>query len=234
MTTLAPSRWSFANVPPSDLRGDSADNLAGGALALWQRLQQRTPGKASVTAYNPDAARDGWESPHSVIEIVNDDMPFLVDSVTAEINRHEAEVMLVIHPIVSLRRDAKGKLLALAPAKTAKPRLGPANGFAGESVMQIQITEQPPKRLAEIAAGISAVLADVRAAVSSVLNTLERDRLIERTRDTDAVADLLDDDRHFFETGLPRGQEATLASREPPCGIRAANTMRSYDFLDAL
>ncbi|HMA15696.1 MAG TPA: NAD-glutamate dehydrogenase, partial [Kiloniellaceae bacterium] len=159
-------RQFFANVPPSDLRGDSAENLAGGALALWQRLQQRTPGKASVTAYNPEAAKDGWDSPHSIIEIINDDMPFLVDSVTAEINRHEAEVMLVIHPIVNLRRDAKGKLLELAPARAkARPRLGPVDGFAGESVMQIQISEQPPKRLAEIAAGVAAVLADVRASV---------------------------------------------------------------------
>src|SRR5690606_4786180 len=71
-------RQFFANVPPSDLRGDSPENLAGGALALWQRLEQRPPGKASVTAYNPVAAKDGWDSPHSIVEIINDDMPFLV------------------------------------------------------------------------------------------------------------------------------------------------------------
>jgi len=119
-------RQFFANVPPSDLRGETVENLAGGALALWENLQQRAPGKASVRAYNPDGARDGWESPHSVIEIINDDMPFLVDSVTAEINRNEAEVHLVIHPIVSLRRDPKGKLLELAEVKPA-----PKQGAAG-------------------------------------------------------------------------------------------------------
>src|SRR3546814_3513147 len=82
-------------------------------------------------------------------------MPFLVDSVTAEINRHEAEVLLVIHPIISLRRDAKGKLVELATSRatTQKAKHGPAAGFAGESVMQIQISEQPPRRLAENAAG---------------------------------------------------------------------------------
>src|SRR3546814_3632228 len=93
-------------------------------------------GKNRVRAYMPDPARDGWESPHSVIEIINDDMPFLVDSVTAEINRHEAEVLLVIHPIISLRRDAKGKLVELAPSRatTQKAKPGPAAGVAGESV----------------------------------------------------------------------------------------------------
>ncbi|WP_340116289.1 NAD-glutamate dehydrogenase [Pelagibius sp. 7325] len=175
-------RQFFANVPPSDLRGETVENLAGGVLALWENLQQRAPGKASVRAYNPDGTRDGWESPHSVIEIINDDMPFLVDSVTAEINRNDAEVHLVIHPIVSLRRDPKGKLLELAEVKPA-PKQGAAArsraasaGFAGESVMQIQISEQPPKRLAEIAAGIAAVLNDVRASVEDWPTMRERCR----------------------------------------------------------
>lgn len=163
-------RLCFANVPPSDLRGESAENLAGGALALWQSLQQRTPGKASVRGYNPDPKRDGWESAHSVIEIINDDMPFLVDSVTAEINRNDAEVRLVIHPIVSLHRDAKGKLLKLADPK-AKATPGTTRP-SGESVMQIQISEQSEKRLAEIAAGVAAVLSDVRASVEDWTSTL--------------------------------------------------------------
>ena len=67
---------------------------------------------------------------------------------------------------VSLRRDAKGKLVELFDPKAkaaAAPKPGAAEP-AGESVMQIQISEQPEKRLAEIAAGIEAVLSDVRAA----------------------------------------------------------------------
>jgi glutamate dehydrogenase len=167
-------RQFFANVPPSDLRGESADNLVGGALALWDSLQQRKPGRASVRVYNPDSERDGWESPHSVIEIINDDMPFLVDSVTAEVNRTDAEVRLVIHPIVHLRRDDKGKLLGLADPK-AKLKAGAAKP-SGESVMQILISEQPEKHLAEIAAGIEAVLSDVRAAVEDWATMGERCR----------------------------------------------------------
>jgi len=109
-------RLFFANGPASDRRGATAADHAGGALSLWRSLQQRQPGRASVRAYTPEASADGWESPHSIIEIVNDDMPFLVDSVTAEINRNDAEVHLVIHPIVSVRRDANGKLLDLEEA----------------------------------------------------------------------------------------------------------------------
>ena len=160
-------RQFFANVPPSDLRGTSAENLAGGALALWDGLQQRSPGKARVRVYNPDPTKDGWESSHSIVEIINDDMPFLVDSVTAEINRNDAEVYLVIHPVVTLQRDQNGKL--------TKPKAG-APQISGESVMQIQISEQPEKRLAAIAKGIEGVLRDVRASVEDWTTMRERCR----------------------------------------------------------
>ena len=172
-------RLFFANVPPSDLRGESVDNLAAAALTLWQGMQQRAPGKASVRGYNPDQKKDGWESAHSVIEIINDDMPFLVDSVTAEINRNDIEVRLVIHPIVSLYRDTKGKLLKLADPK-AKTTPG-ATAPSGESVMQIQISEQSNTRLAEIVAGVAAVLDDVRASVEDWKSMREvcRDMIVE-------------------------------------------------------
>ncbi|MEO3427912.1 NAD-glutamate dehydrogenase [Pelagibius sp. CAU 1746] len=179
-------RQFFANVPPSDLRGESADNLAGGALAMWDSLQQRSPGKASVRAYNPDPQTHGWESPHSIIEIINDDMPFLVDSVTAEINRNEIDVRLVIHPIVSLRRDVKGKLVELIDPKAKRAaKAGPGTPApGGESAMQIQISEQPDKRLAEIAARIEAVLRDVRAAVEDWAVMRERCREVIKGLET--------------------------------------------------
>ncbi len=178
-------RQFYANVPPSDLRGESADNLAGGALALWDSLQQRTPGKASLRAYNPDPETDGWESSHSIIEIINDDMPFLVDSVTAEINRNDIEVRLIIHPVFSLRRDAKGKLLELVDpkAKGTKPQPGAPQLFS-ESAMQIQISEQPDKRLAEIATRIASVLADVRASVEDWKTMRERCREVIKELET--------------------------------------------------
>ena len=177
-------RQFYANVPPSDLRGESVQDLAGSVLALWERLQQRSPGKASVRAYNPDPDRDGWGCAHSIIEIINDDMPFLVDSVTAEINRHDAEVRLVIHPIINLRRDDKGKLLdLLEPKGKAQSRKGAAASRAqGESVMQIQISQQSSERLASIAKGIESVLRDVRSAVE--------DWTVMRERCRDIIAEL--------------------------------------------
>src|SRR4051794_5930760 len=53
-------------------------DLYGAALAHWHLLQQRAPGEAKVHVYTPEVEEHGWRSPHTVVEIVSDDMPFLV------------------------------------------------------------------------------------------------------------------------------------------------------------
>lgn len=151
-------RLFYANVPPDDILHEHPDNLYGAALALWSHAQKRLEaGRAKIQVYNPRPEEQGWKSAHSVVEIINDDMPFLVDSVTAELNRLGVEVYLVIHPIIRLERDAKGRLLSLLDEA--------AKEGSGESFMHIQISEQPAEQLAEIREGLTAVLADVRASV---------------------------------------------------------------------
>ena len=72
-------RQFYANVPPDDIVQASADQLYGAALAMWQWGQTRKPGVARVRVYNPRIEEHGWQSSRTVVEIVNDDMPFLVD-----------------------------------------------------------------------------------------------------------------------------------------------------------
>ena len=153
------TRRFFANVPEDDLADSAPGNLAGAAAALLGFVAERRPGRAKVRVYNPEARRDGWGSSHSVVEIVNDDMPFLVDSVTAELTRLETDVRLVIHPVFAVTRDKAGRLAAIgAPGERH-------DGSRPESIMQIWIGEVSPRRHAEIVAGLSGVLVDVRAAV---------------------------------------------------------------------
>jgi len=149
----------LANVPPDDLRHKAAENLAGAVEALFHYAETRKPGKPKVRIYNPTTTRDGWDSPHSVVEIVNDDMPFLVDSVTAELQRLELEVRLVIHPIFASKRDAAGRLKDISPPGDRY------DGAIAESIMQIWIAEVPEERHAQIIAGIGTVLEDVRLSV---------------------------------------------------------------------
>src|SRR3984893_8094053 len=95
----------FALVAPDDIIYTSFDTLIGGALSLWDFGKVRQPGKPNVRLFNPTAEKNGWSLEHTIIEVVNDDMPFIVDSVTAEINRRERNMHLLLHPVVRVKRE---------------------------------------------------------------------------------------------------------------------------------
>ena len=156
-------RLFYKNVPAEDMAAADPLDLFGAAMALWRFAETRLPGQPKIRAYNPRFEEDGWHSTHTVVEIVNDDMPFLVDSVTSDLNQRELGVHLVIHPVVTVVRDAKGKRQGIAPSgKTGDPKDGIA-----ESMMQIRVPARSSAEVLEqIQAGLASVLADVRAAVT--------------------------------------------------------------------
>jgi glutamate dehydrogenase len=154
-------RQFYGHVPPEDLLGRSADELYCAALSLWRFAENRPAGRAKLRVINPRSEEHGWRSSHTVVQIVNDDMPFLVDSVTSALVGQGFTVHLIIHPILRLERDANGRIVTLhdAEAKT--------NGkVLRESFMQLEVSEETDaQRLAELAARLERVLGDVRAAV---------------------------------------------------------------------
>ena len=147
----------WRDVAPADILARDVLDLYGSALAHLRFGQRRQPGETKVRAYNPDIERHGWQSTHTVIEVVHDDMPFLVDSVSMELNRHGLGIHLVIHPVVRCARDAAGELRQLCSA---------TEGTA-ESFMHFEVDRQSdPELLARVAADLSRVLTDVRHAVA--------------------------------------------------------------------
>ncbi len=147
-------------VPPDDLAGRSTENLFAVAAAHWRLAQQRQPGEAKVRVYNPDEAEDGYGSPCTVIEIVSDDMPFLVDSVTMELGRQGYAIDLVIHPMMRFRRDGEGRLTEVVEPGAE------ASDSSEESVLRAEVTyESEAEERERLRAGIAKVLADVAAAV---------------------------------------------------------------------
>ena len=159
----------YQHVAPADVAGRSPRDLAGAALALFRFVGRRRPGQAKIRVYNPEPAADGWSSPHTIVEIGNDDMPFLVDSATAAINASDRVVHLVIHPIVDAERDPSGRLRQIREPDAAGPSDSPGlrepTGLR-KSWMQIEITREPdPANLARLTQTMASVLADVRVAV---------------------------------------------------------------------
>jgi glutamate dehydrogenase len=235
-------RW----VPREDLEDRDPLDLYGAAVAHWNLAQQRSRGEVKVHVYNPEFEQHGWASPHTVVELVSDDMPFLVDSVTMELGREGYAIDLVIHPVVHVRRDADGRLL-----EVLEPNAD-ADGSLAESVLHAEVPRQPDSgRLAELAGGIQRVLGDVRAAVEDWATMRERmDAIVaeldERPPSIDAdelgevkefLKWLVDDHFTFlgyreYELVEQHGEHGLRALEDSGLGILAGTPATPYTPLD--
>ena len=159
-------RRYYADIALDDLESRRVEDLAGAAQAHWRLAARRAPGAALVRLSNPAAGTDGWQSPHTVIEIVVDDKPFLVDSITVELERHGLAVQLVVHPVIALQRDGDGNLLGPA---------GPDARGQLESFLHVEVERTTDRgELATLQADLVRVLADVDAATSDWQEMLRR------------------------------------------------------------
>ncbi len=143
-------------VPDQDLFG-SAEELCASARGIWELAQQRKPNEARLRVYNPSLEEHDWRPNETLVEVVNDDMPFLVDSVSAALASLGCEIRLIIHPIVRAERDPLGRLVELhdLDSEEGEP----------ESWMQVHMRRRPQARHAEIEGLLEQVLGEVRAAV---------------------------------------------------------------------
>jgi glutamate dehydrogenase len=150
-------RW----VAPEDLAERDALDVYGLALAHFNLARRRPPGTTKVRVYNPQFEEHGWQSNHTAVEVVTDDMPFLTDSVTMELNRRGFGVHVVIHPVMGVRRDGDGRLTEVLAAKPAD-----ADGSIAESVIHAEVDRHTdPAELEQLRDHVLRVIGEVRAAV---------------------------------------------------------------------
>jgi glutamate dehydrogenase len=151
------TRAYFRQVDAEDLAERAPADLYGAALSHWNFARKREPGRPRVRVFNPSVQEHGWQSTHTIIEIVNDDMPFLVDSVTMEANRQGLTLHLIVHPIIRVNR-AEGAALGVLPDDSS------AGGR--ESFMHLEVDRMTePARMEALAGDLVRVLDNVRVAV---------------------------------------------------------------------
>ena len=151
----------YDHVAPEELSENDLEDLYGALLAHWNFARQREPQHSLVRAYNPSFDEHGWQSTHTVIEIVNDDMSFLVDSVIMELNRHNSRVHLIIHPVINALRNEQGELQGIA-----NDIVHSEENACSESFMHCEVDRiTDPQALHQLEQDLSQVLRDVRIAV---------------------------------------------------------------------
>jgi glutamate dehydrogenase len=113
------ARQFFMTVALDDLQAWSIDDMCGIALNLWSMMKKRAPGETKIRIYNPDEAHDGWQSSHTVVQVICDDMPFLVDSLRIVINRMGMALHLIVHMGgIRLKRGASHEIEAILPRQS--------------------------------------------------------------------------------------------------------------------
>ncbi|MFD8368845.1 NAD-glutamate dehydrogenase [Streptomyces hygroscopicus] len=157
----------YLHTPPEDLADRDPVDVFGAALSHYRLAEVRPQGTANVRVHTPTVEEHGWTCSHSVVEVVTDDMPFLVDSVTNELTRQGRGIHVVIHPQVVVRRDITGKLIELldvSPDGPARKKL--PHDAVIESWIHVETDRETDRGdLKQITADLVRVLSDVREAV---------------------------------------------------------------------
>ena len=158
-------RHYFSGLSIDDLSVRKEKDLCAAALHHFKTAKKRLPGQALINAFNPDPKKNGWKSERSIIQIVTGDKPFLLDSITAELNRCSVGIHLAIHPVVFVKRSHKGELEQITFDKNVNN-----DNFVAESLIHIEISKLPKEGLDEIKTNLASVLGEISLAVSDWKN----------------------------------------------------------------
>jgi glutamate dehydrogenase len=229
-------RAYFHGVAEEDLAERTPRHLAQAALAHLAFAARRPPGRSLVRVFNPDEAADGFESAHTLVLSVTDDMPFLVDSLSLAFSRAELAVHLIVHPVLRVRRDRRGTLLDIGTNGAQAPQ--------AESWQLYEIDRvTDPGELARLQRELESTLADVRAAVvdwramrervREIITRLESDPPPLPAAEVNEARHLLDwmEGRHFVFLGyrhyrLERGRSEDRLVADTASGLGILNPAR--------
>ena len=170
---LAPDGWGpgfveryFRHVPEDELTSRSSETYAGAAHSQLELARSRMPGTSNVRVFNPSTDADGWSSTRTIIQVVTDDMPFLVDSVTGALVSQGIDIHLIVHPQLVVVRDAVGTLEKVEDRDiTGKFRAGSVGELAESWMLLVIDRESDEDRRAQLERDVRKVLEDVRQAV---------------------------------------------------------------------
>ncbi|HEX8631943.1 MAG TPA: NAD-glutamate dehydrogenase, partial [Catenuloplanes sp.] len=173
--------WRFA--ADEELIGCTPTELLAAALDHRELARQRVPGQLRLRISEPTG-----EHRHTVIQIVTDDMPFLVDSVTSLLSGHQLDVRLLVHPLVVVRREPLGRLTEVAA------EVEPDDAIDGDLVESW-----------------------IRLAVDAVYDPVERDQLHrELQRVLTDVRDAVEDWPKMRQRALEIAQRLETGAERPP------------------
>ncbi|MFW5834949.1 MAG: NAD-glutamate dehydrogenase, partial [Pseudomonadota bacterium] len=220
-------RLYYRGAAATDLLDADPIDLYGSALDHYRLGHEREPGETRLRVYNPDLERDGWQSTHTVVTVVTDDRPFLVDSLTSALVHENLALHMLVHPILHVERDADGRLVDCSDAGEA-----PAESFIRIEVDRLtrpERLERLRERVEEVLRDVALAVADWRAMVERVeaaLGELEPRLAVMPKADAQELKAFLQwlADNHFTFVGYARydlhhDEQGLLLNRDPQSAL---------------
>ncbi|WP_416304840.1 NAD-glutamate dehydrogenase [Neptunicella sp. SCSIO 80796] len=150
------ARLLFKNISKDDLESRNDSDLYGAVLSLWNVFNKFDGTTAQISVFNPDVAKNGWKSTHTVIEIIVNDMPFLVDSIRMVLNRMGITTHLLLNSPIELVRNTDNSVNTFVEAGK-KPK-----GVVKQTVFMIEIDHQSNQ------SAIKALTDEIRSVVDEI------------------------------------------------------------------
>lgn len=224
----------YGTVALEDLQEWELDDLYGAVLHFWSLIHERKPHEIKIKIYNPDFERDSWQTTHTVVEIICDDMPFLVDSIRLVINRMGLSSHLIIHMGgIRVKRNAKNQVTELLP----RDFVSDDKDIIYEAPVFLEIDrETTPEILEQLHKNLEHVILENRVVYEDWEKM--RSKVIEATNELDRVPNVIEanevqetkaflnwiEDHHFTFLGIrdyelvKKGKE-TLLQAIPDTGL---------------
>ncbi|MBL4584925.1 MAG: NAD-glutamate dehydrogenase [Pseudomonadales bacterium] len=157
-------RHYYAAVPEMDLEEKNLDDLYYSSFSCWKFIHSTNPGESKLRVFNPDLEQHGWQSSHTIVEILCKDIPFLVDSTRSLLSDMHFNIHTIHSSVFSIERNSQGKLVDFKPA-TAEADDG--SGFNREAVIYFEIDKKSDQNeLDELNVLLDEVLSEVAQVVS--------------------------------------------------------------------
>ncbi|WP_100657354.1 NAD-glutamate dehydrogenase [Alteromonas flava] len=188
----------YSNMAADDLDDRNDSDLYGAALSLWHQFERFDSAEPTIRVFNPEIAKHGWRSSHTIVEIIVNDMPFLVDSVRMALNRMEISAHLLLHSPITIKRDDNKNVVEFLD----NPPKRKTAGVIKQTVFLIEIDRQNSQSaIKQLTNELHSVVDEVSLAVNDWQPM--RDRL-------DTVIKLIDTDKAGIANADAKKQALTF------------------------
>jgi len=165
----------YSTAADEDLLSWRLEDLYGATLSGWEYLQEFTFGQPKVRVYNPEFEEHGWQSSHTIVQVLSIDLPFTLDSIRVELNRRNLGIHTVHNSVLTLKRDQKHFFAGFLKSDTRSQHA------RHETLISIEIDRHTdPQMLQDLERELNDVLYQVSMVVDDFQPMLDQvDQLLE-------------------------------------------------------